>query len=357
MKKPEIAFVSNHTCIRAKKQAIVLRQLGYNVHLVGNLISDSQIFQTTTRMGDANEIEKVIDSLKNKIDIWHVHNEPNWPVVSVRRVLPNAKIVMDHHDSQHWRVKKGLTFFDEKEKASFYEEDTADLCADAFVVPSKRCLAEFSERVKKPTIFVPSACPKDENRLRSFAVRGGLCSQGGHVTPELSKLSGVEKWRDYTDIYTELKGKVHIFTYSPNYFLRMDGDNPAEDDTATYYKGLGVETNKRYYHELLDMMGEHTWNLVGNWWNEHPEGNVWNYALPNKLFDGIAAGVPPVVIGCPEAAELVRELDIGLVIKHPQELVTKWNEHIEKRKNLLLYRDKYALENYIEPLIGLYEGL
>jgi glycosyltransferase involved in cell wall biosynthesis len=139
--------------------------------------------------------------------------------------------------------------------------------------------------------------------------------------------------------------------------MRMDKDGPTKDDISTYYKSLGVECSKRYYHELLDLMGEHTWNLVGNWWNKTPEGNVWNYALPNKLFDGIAAGVPPVVIGCPEAAELVLEHDIGIVIKHPKDLVKRWGENVEKRRNLLLYRDKYALENYMQELVKLYERI
>ena len=352
-----IAFVSNHTCIRAKKQAIVLREKGYDVHLIANLISDAQIFKTTTRHGIPQELENVVENLKNKIDIWHIHNEPNWPVVTVRKVLPKAKIIMDHHDSQYWRVKKGTTFFDEKEPASFYEEDTADRCADAFVVPSKRCKKELETRLNKQTIYIPSACPLDEMRLWTFAVRGGLCSQGGHVTPEMSKQSGVEKWRDYTDIYKELKGQVHIFTYSPSYFVRMKDGKPADDDTSTYYKNLGVEVNKLYYNELIDIMGTHTWNLVGNWWKDPAGANVWDMALPNKLFDGIASGVPPVVINCPEAAELVREHDIGIVIKHPKELRLRWDEHKEKRTNLLLHRDKYALENYIQPLIDLYETI
>ena len=353
----EIAFITNHTCIRAKKQAVALREKGFNVHLIANMISDSHIFKTTTQHGDFRELERVIDRMRDNIDIWHVHNEPNWPVLAVRKVIPDAKIVMDHHDSQYWRTKKGMTVYDEKEPVSFYEEDIADQCADAFVAPSLSCQKELAERTGKEIVFVPSATSAEEMRLGVFGVRGGLCSQGGHVTPEMSKKSGVENWRDYTELYTELRGQVHIFTYSPTYFLKLHEGQPMPEDISEYYKSLGVEVNKLFYNQLIDYMGTHTWNLVGNWWKETPKGNVWDYALPNKLFDGIAAGVPPVVIGCPEAADLVLEHDIGIVIKHPKELKIRWNEHKEKRKNLLLYRDKYAIENYIDPLIDLYKRI
>jgi len=347
MKKPELAFVSQHTCIRAIKEATVLHQLGYNMHLIANKIGNTQFFKSTRYYQTTDEFETIVKEMGDKIDIWHVHNEPNWYAISIRKVLPKAKIVFDHHDSHHWRLKKGQTFFPEKEAATFYAEDVADLCADAFVAPSELCKADLKKRHKKPVAFVPSACPRREFRMKEFAVRAGLVLQGGTVTTDQAKKERWQAWRDYTELLTELRGKAHIFIYSPNFFTREKGD------ASEHYRKLGCEVAKYPYDQMMDRLGEHSWNLVGNWQKESQR--VWEYALPNKFFDAIASGVPSVVFGCPEAANLTKKYDIGLIASHPKELIKRWGDHIEKRKNLLMCRDELSMEAFIKNLTDLYD--
>jgi glycosyltransferase involved in cell wall biosynthesis len=47
----------------------------------------------------------------------------------------------------------------------------------------------------------------------------------------------------------------------------------------------------------------------------HHSGDVWNYTIPNKLFDYMAAGLPVVCSDSPPAARVVREFGTGEVFK------------------------------------------
>ncbi|MDD2869680.1 glycosyltransferase [Neomegalonema sp.] len=350
MKKPVIAFVSQHHCIRALKQAIVLKDLGYEVHLVTNRLNNSHFYKSAYVYLNPLDFEEVVRTLKDRIDIWHIHNEPNWYVVTVRKVIPNAVIIMDYHDSHHWRLTEEQSYiYPEKEKLAFYMEDSAALVSDAFVTPSKKCRDEVVKRTGKKTIYVPSACPRKEFRIREFAIRGGLAIQGGMVSPQMVEKEGWNRWRDYTEFLQEIKGKIHVFAYSPSFGVEKP------DVTKDHYVKLGVEPDKQFYHVLLDRLGEHSWNLVGNWQKSFTL--VWDYALPNKFWDSVAAGVPSVSFNCPETSKIIKEYDIGLSLNHPKELINRWGEHIEKRKNLILTRDELCMENHIEKLTNLYEEI
>ena len=168
--------------------------------------------------------------------------------------------------------------------------------------------------------------------------------QGGHATEK----TGINKWRDYTEIYKALVGKCTVYAYSPTFKMQLD------DPLTKHYEKLGVHIRKFTSHELIMTLGRHTWNLVGNW-SSKGTPVAWDFILPNKFFDAIAAGVPSVSIGCPMVEALIKKHDIGIAVKTPNELIKRWDEHKEKRKNLMLHRKKYCMEKYIGALIDLYE--
>ena len=69
----------------------------------------------------------------------------------------------------------------------------------------------------------------------------------------------------------------------------------------------------------------------------------------------MAAGVPSVVIGCPEVARIVCNYNIGIVCNHPDEIFERWDECEALRENLLSLRDELSMDNQIQPLVDIYE--
>ncbi|HAF29093.1 MAG TPA: glycosyl transferase group 1 [Bacteroidales bacterium] len=88
------------------------------------------------------------------------------------------------------------------------------------------------------------------------------------------------------------------------------------------------------------------------------------YALPNKLFDYIQAGVPVLVSPFPEMQKIVNKYEIGTVYDHksPQELAKTINEIFELKNRYQKWKDNTAKaaqelcwENEEKILIQLYK--
>ena len=343
----DIIIVAAHPCIRVLKQATVLKDLGYKLHLIfgekifGPLTAGSlercQLFESIQFYANRYQFEASIKNILHISNIFHIHNEPNWPVIKVRELVPDAKIIFDIHDSMYWRQDK-----------EYREEDVAVDCSDFMVVPSDACKDELSGRTDKQVIVIPSAVPEKWYKLPSFS-QGGLCSEGGHVLPDSEAY-----WRDFTDTYKMiLKAGKEVYAYSA--MFTQNEKLVQEFEITKHYAGLGAKLANAEYDILLEMMGTHDWNLVGNY--RQKEHKVFKYALPNKFFDGLAAGIPPAVFNRPEVIKIVQENDIGIVCETPDELVDRWDEHREKRKNLMLERSRFSMENFISVLTDLYDSI
>lgn len=346
MRKPKIAFVAEANCLRVTKEAYTLRKLGYEVHLITNQIRNYDCYNSIAFYETSFQLRQAIKVYSKYIDIFHVHNEPDYPATVVREVVPKAKIVHEMHDSNYWLLGK-QTVSESEEKVKWYDEEVAVLCADAFVVPSKACKDELKSRTDKPIAWIPPACPIDWYRTKMNGYNSGLVVQGGVSIYSRGQL---DHWRDYTMLLKALQGKCNIYIYSPCF------DATAADPLFNHYEKLATKVGKYSYEGLLDQLGLHTWNLVGNY-SPNKEIMVAKYSIHNKLFDAIAAGVPSIIFDVVECIKIVEQYGIGISVKTPDELMERWDEHIEKRKNLMLYRSKLSMENYISRLTKLYEAL
>jgi glycosyltransferase involved in cell wall biosynthesis len=90
------------------------------------------------------------------------------------------------------------------------------------------------------------------------------------------------------------------------------------------------------------------------------------YALPNKLFDYIQAGVPVLVSPFPEMQKIVNKYEIGTVYDHksPQELAKTINEIFELKNRYQKWKDntdnaaqELCWENEEKMLIDIYSKL
>lgn len=349
MGKPEIAFISEHCCVRVVKEASVLKQLGYKVHLFSSHPNSISNFDTIHYWNSPYTLERLVELTKSVINIWQIHNEPTWMVSVVRNAAgDSAKVVLDYHDSNYWMMDPKETLAMLKSEASWFHEDIAVQVADAFIVPSLPCKDELSTRTSKPIAFVPCAAPLSEYRYNDVTFVGGLALQGGHaISGTPVRTPNGERWRDYIELYNSLKGKKQVYAYSPS-FLTDPGD-----PVYRAYAATGAKLSGMNYDQLLNAIGSHEWNMVGN---VH-KAKVLDYSLPNKFFDSVAAGIPSIVMNYTEVAKIVKDMDIGIVVDSVDELLARWGEHKDKRVNLHRRRKELCMENFIQPQCDLYEEL
>lgn len=352
-----ITFIADGYCVRAQKMHEVLQGIGYEIPVITSQPQPvpwgpPQIYYNTIA-----QLRAAIRNHAKTTDIWHVHNEPNYAATLIREMYPKAKIILDMHDSNYWRIPKTYELWG-KELIHWPEEDMGVLSADAFVVPSDECGIELHERTAKQTIVVWSAAPGREYQPMTTATRAGLVMFGGHSAPgkfigeKQDGYNQLDSWRDYTAIYTAFSKHRHVSAFC-QYF------KPGTMDPLTnYYSNLSITCGVMPRPELLAHLGEFTWNLVGNMKSEKDDNTVWKYALPNKFHDAIAGGVPSLIWGKETpAGRIAEKYKIGIAVDSIEEALDRWSEHREKRFNLHMKRSKFTMEKQIDPLIKLYDSL
>ena len=105
------------------------------------------------------------------------------------------------------------------------------------------------------------------------------------------------------------------------------------------------------YETMITHIGGHDWGLIGNI-TKHRE---WTNAMPNKLFEYIAAQVPIVALNASHAGKWIEKEGIGINISSLDELEERWGEKEECRNNLIKKRLNYTMEKHIPALEKFYE--
>lgn len=338
----KIVKIANHSCMRVQKEALPLIAKGYDVHLICQKIPPFGDHYKTISV--ATVPDQLFDNiaLHKDADIFHVHNEPSWYVSCVKEVFPNKPVVLDIHDTMLVRVNED----DEENTRISVDERNNFTLADAHVFVSNTvksvCQKEFS--LSQPNIVLPSYVPKRFIRIDPWKWLGGVVYEGRLDLPEKIKRNKNLKffsYCDFTEIAKELhKNEIMLFLYLGS---KSDGVQEHYGDTASFQGGY-------VFNEMIRKIGRHDWGLVGNLGN-HP---AWQAAMPNKLFEYMCAGVPPVVIQAKEAAEFVLEHDVGIVVESIEELKDRWKEKRWCRKNIFEKRSMFYMENHIGKLESLY---
>jgi hypothetical protein len=340
----KIIMISDHNCIRVTKQATILSKMGHEIHLVTRNLPGGGPYLTRTRWDTADDIRAILQAF-GKGYIIHVHNEPSYMVQIARESMPDSKIVFDVHDSNYFRHHE--------EQYSWYEEDTAAHLCDGMVFVSDECRKRFMkvQGVKVPYCVLPSASPKRWSRIGPWNWMGGLVSQGGHVAPNNEPMSHANRWRDYTELYKELTEKgVKTFAYSAEFGQNDKGEY---NDITAYYASLGATPGIFNHNDMLDTLGCHDWSLCGNL----GDSPVWDYAIPNKFFDALSAGVPIMNLNCKPVEKWIERYDIGVNVSSVDEMIKRWPEHRQKRANVFKNRHHLYMEAFIPKLLKLYEKI
>ena len=336
----KIVKVARHCCVRVAKEALPLIDRGHDVHVIANRLphfggrfGSVQIYQNLTQL--ENAIMAHPDT-----DVFHCHNEPSWFVTVVKQVTQKP-VVLDVHDSMLIRVAPD----DESQTRISVDERNNMQLADGLVFVSRPqarvCRKEF--HLDQPYTVLPSYVPREFYRVDSWHWLGGLVYEGRLDLPEEIGKDELPffKYCEFTKLAEELYKRGVVFNlYTPG------GGNPIQKR----YGETAVWKGSYEYTKLIRQVGRHDWGLVGNV-DEHL---AWKYAMPNKLFEYMAAGVPIVAMNALETKRFVEKNGIGIGVDSVDELIERWDEHHRLRKTLLTTRYNWCMDNHIHQVEGLY---
>lgn len=271
-----------------------------------------------------------------QIDLIHCHNEPNHLVGIAREFFPDTPIVFDCHDLES--IRSGTEGENEAE---------AMKKADAYIFPSQSYLegATRIHSLTKPRLVLYSMTPKSMYIPERAPTQRGFVYEGGILA--LDKVSQRNKDRLH---YRDNRGLIKQITdtgipfaiYSPGekYYPQY------EEVGASCYKPL-------QYAPMLQTMSEYDWGFFGT---EFKHAQM-DSAMPNKLFDCVAAGIPLMVYQAQECAEYVEKHGLGIKIESVEDIAKVYKEHKRLRRNVIEAREKLCMETQVSDLIGLYNEL
>ena len=339
----KIVKIAQHCCVRVEKEALCLLRSGYNIHIIANRIPQyANTYSSLTIQHDPEQLYAAI-KFHSDADIFHCHNEPSWFVTAVKNMLPNKPVVLDVHDSMLIRVKpndENCTRITADERNNFQLADALVFASDSMAEVCKR---EFD--LNQPSIVLPPYVPGFLYRLDAFKYLGGIVYEGrvdfpDENPPELNFFDYCE----YTKLASELhKQKMPFYIYTTS---EKQGNNK-------WYSETTVWRNAKNYDDLIRKLGSHDWGLLGNI-DEHP---AWDHAMPNKLFEYLAAGIPVIAINAKEAGEFIEAHGFGMSVKTVEEIKQRWDENRECRKQVAQHSFDWCMEKKIQPLKDLYKKL
>lgn len=284
------------------------------------------------QMPDVSHLISSAQTLASHVDLFHVHNEPDFPV-SVIKEATGKPVIYDIHDM----VSQRTGSIDE------WEQKALDAC-DAIVVPSGEYKQILQKRgILKPIVEILSGVPqKLYPQVRRKPQRLGIVYEGG-LKGKPKKESQQFEWRSWVEVFYAIsKMNIGVWCYPAD----------SREDLSDYTNSGIIVMPSLPYDQMLKNLTAHEAGLVGS---PFPDG-AFDGALPNKLFEYIAAGLPVIAFNAPTAANFLEATGLGVGIKDLDELPEVLDRfHEEDRAGFVWsMRDKWSFETQSQKLETLY---
>ncbi len=316
---------------------------GVQVQYLHNRIANPSFEKLLPLISYYKEPDELADKLQyfHDIDLIHVHNEPDWMGHICKTVRPDLPVVFDAHDLFCARIGQSIA-----------DEDLSFEKCDAFIYPSfgyKEIAQKFhKDRIgNKPSEIIYSMVNREFIQEGQLPFIDALVYQGGLRTKEEEE--HVEEglryysYRDYRRLFVKLTDRnVPIVVFAANY------------DACDKYSNTGVlMIPPLEYTVLMRELTRFRWGIAGG-----PLKHVqWDTAMPNKLFEYLAAGIPVIAFNAVEVEEFVKEHGIGVVLEDFRDIPRIYHDSDRYKKVVMEKRHMFTMENQIDKLIGLYNKL
>lgn len=349
----KILEIGKHTCIRVIRQAVALKSVGYEVDcLSGKLSYGTDIFDKLYFFHNEQQFKNHLADLKGKYDIIHVHNEPDEMVTWAKDVIQDkAKIVHDVHDADI--IRRG--YIPVPERLAFNNADAVIYVSEPI---QKKCNDIHKVTVPNMILYnypTQSMITNTKVPWDKVALRRGMVYEGGvnpiGDTEEIRQMNIVFKYRDLFPIFQQLimqGNEVHAYPGN------SDAYNTGQ------FSGVVLHPPTRF-DILLQELVQFKYNLlIFN--NEDKKQDQVNYTTPNKLWDGLAAGLPSLACWCEETEKYVVKhnigwrfdsiKDVGNCSSIDPEYMEKVGEVRKKREELIFEKQVGLLENLYAQILG-----
>jgi glycosyltransferase involved in cell wall biosynthesis len=327
----KVVEVGHHCCVRLQKQAMALLEKGHQVHLVGKRLPNWPEFTSLSYFSTVSQLREAL-RVHKKADIVHVHNEPSWMMLVAKEILPKVPVVLDIHDAMIFRSTE-LKYKSAEERIAFD-------WADGLVFVGEKCRRIINP--KQPSCILPSYVNDAHYQYQAWQWIGGVAYEGRIDTPTDKPFM---QYANYVDACSEFfKAGIPFHIYAPG------GDS---EKKKKCYEQICHLCKTLPYDKLIMTLGCHDWGLCGN----TKEYREWDLAVPNKLFEYMAGGIPIVAMNCAEVEKFVKKHGVGIAVKSVQELKDRWDERQQCQKNVFAKRFKFSMENNIHILEDFYKGL
>ena len=343
-----IAMVAGHCCIRVQKMAMPLIERGHHVSLIGGKVPTG--WESYKSFNLCTDIEQYTEAIKLQVphvDVFHCHNEPSWFVTAIKEVC-DVPVILDVHDSYLARstpeqATEALDSGEQHLRVSVEERNNFQL-ADALVFPGdefrKTIVDEFG--LEQPALTLPSYVPWKFYCYQSRDWHGGLVYEGKVNLPTETK--GCNTGFHYCD-YTDVADRCSKISMDFHLYAARD-----DDKFKKHYDGKAFLHKPMHYDELMKNLGRHDWGLVGN----SIETREWEVAMPNKMFEYLATGMPVVSMNAKGCTNFLESTGMGIAVSNPEDLGSRWAEHRKVRERVIKERKNWTMENHIHKLEDFY---
>jgi glycosyltransferase involved in cell wall biosynthesis len=354
-----VLFLQQQPCGRARKIAAGIHaarpgiELGfaYQGQTLTELYgSGDELFDRWWDLGDdqAASLPGVIETFDP--DLVHSHNLPDSLTVLAQELVGGrVPIVHDVHDLQSLRRTPYENGFPEPRDPLELERRAVE-GSDAVSTVSEELLDVLASRYRLPpatAVFanyalrdeVPSRLPPRERRDAwppRLVYQGTLSTNGGHY--------------DLREIFAALVGTGATLDVYPS------REVPAYRELAERTPGLTVH-DPLPAAELLQRLPEYDFGWAG--FDSHLNRAHIDTALPNKLFEYLACGLPVLTLGHRALGRFLRERGLGVVLASPADLSAELARHDlgELRARVAAARPTMTVEGNIGVVLRLYDEL
>ena len=355
-------------CVKGLKNVLgrgVYAVLGHLHHTLNELYGyGDELFDELMKL-DAEHLGREIKGLVEKFDpdIIHSHNAPDFlTIAAIEAVGGSVPVVHDCHEVLSL-FKTGYYASDDERKISEVypeQEKIANERSNGRIYVSEGVRNHIQRRysVDPERDLVFYSYVSESMMPRLFKEKLSRRDGGVHVVyigcvTSLKASEGSSY--DLREIFREIAGhNMHIHIYPTVDFITGGNDayrKLAENSSFIHYH------NHLNYRKLLQEITKYDFGWAGFNVAKHKEHT--DIALPNKLFEYLACGLP--VLSFPHKAQkrFIEKHGVGLVFKDIDELEERLRgEDLPSiRRNVLNCHYKFAIENKIPNLVSFYERL
>lgn len=338
-----VEFISYHCCIRVIKEYLALTNTGevqiHSTRFFSQMMLADMILPIVNHGFYVDKLTLMQIIKHSHFDIYHCHNEPMWFPALVRQVKPEAKIVLDVHDSDFMRY--GEIGIEEREQFD---------SADAFIFPSETYRVELSKAFNlgdRLQLVVYSMC--NESLIEALIAdeypvprEPGIVYEGGALAnPEnWASKRHYPKYRDHIAIVKEMTANG-----IPFYMFGTD-----QKYVEAYVDAGATVFGRMPYAGLMKEIGAFDWGFVGTDCDS-PQSQS---AMANKMFEYVAAGIPVIVMNSKEMGAWVEKHEVGVHIKSTAEIPGIYSLHKEFRPVVQEKQNQFTMESQVISIMEFY---